>query len=180
MSIKQTNRLESLRFFLFERPLHPELFEIYNEVRIQKTGYEAQIWVTGCTHVICFFRENKTLAEVVASVDNPLPSRGQALSLPFRGEKSHEIKCLDGINYMMNMQAEVMSRRIYHRTHHELARQGAKQGLFVPFPMWMSNTLTPFTYINYEAKPNELHVLAFHAFPEALTIVKTQSIFELG
>ena len=81
---------------------------------------------------------------------------------------------------MMNMQAEVMSRLVYHTTHHELARQGTKQGLFIPFPMWMSNNLTPFTCISYEAKPNQLHILAFHAFPEALTIVKTQSIFELG
>lgn len=180
MNIKQTNQLESLRFFLYERPLHPELFEIYDDVRIFKPGYEAQIWVTGCTHVISFFRDDQTLAEVVASIDNPLPSRSQVLSLPFRGEKSHEQKRLDGINYMMNMQAEIMSPRVYHKTHHELARQGTRHGLFVPFPMWMNNSLTPFTYINYEAKPNELHILAFHAFPEALTIIKTQSIFELG
>ena len=43
----------------------------------------------------------------------------------------------------------------------------------------MSRGLTPFTFIDYEAKPTELHVFAFHAFPDDLTIVKTQSIFEL-
>ena len=35
-------------------------------------------------------------------------------------------------------------------------------------------------YIDYDAAPNSLHVFAFHAFPEDLTIIKTQSIFELG
>jgi hypothetical protein len=46
--------------------------------------------------------------------------------------------------------------------------------------MWMSHSLTPFTFVDYDAKPNELHVFTFHAFPEDLTIVKTQSIFELA
>ncbi len=180
MNIGQTQRLDSLRFFLFERPLHPELFDIYGDVRIKKPGYEAQLWVTGCTHVISFFRDSLSLVEVIASKEIPLPSRGRALSLSFRGEKAHEQKRLDGINYMMNFQTETMNPPVYHNTHQELERQGAKRGLFVPFPMWMSNSLTPFTFIDYEAKPNELHIMAFHAFPEALTIVKTQSIFELG
>ena len=65
-------------------------------------------------------------------------------------------------------------------THHELARSGAKHGLFVPFPTWMSHGLTPFTYIDYQATPNGLHVFAFHAFPDDLTVLKTQSIFEMA
>ena len=135
MSIKQTNRLESLRFFLYERPLHPELFEIYDDVKITNRVTKPRFGVTGCTHVISFFRRRSNPSlKSCANVDNPLPSRGQVLLLPFRGEKSHEQKHLDGINYMMNLQAEVMSSRVYHQTHHELARQGAKQGLFIPFP----------------------------------------------
>lgn len=180
MSIKQGQRLESLRFYLFERPLHPELFEIHDDVRLVQPEYEAQIWVTGCTHVIGFFRDSHSLVEVIAGEEVELPSRGQRLCLPFRGEKAHEQKCIDGINYMMNFQAETMSARVYHDTHHELARQGARRGLFVPFPMWMKHSLTPFTFIDPEPRPDGLHVLAFHAFPEAQTIVKTQSIFELG
>ena len=73
-----------------------------------------------------------------------------------------------------------MSEAVDSKTHHDLARLGARRGLFVPFPKWMSRSLTPFTYIDYEAKVNSLHVFAFHAFPDELTIVKTQSIFELA
>jgi hypothetical protein len=181
MSIGQIQRLESLWFYLFERPLHPELFEIYDNVRLHKGAYEADIWVTGCTHVISFHRGEHSLVEVVAGEsETPLPERGLALSLPFRGEKDHEQKRLDGINYMMNFQSETMSPAVYRKTHHELARRGNKAGLFVPFPQWRCNDLTPFTYISYDARPNDLHTMAFHAFPEAMTIVKTQSIFELG
>ncbi len=180
MSIGQKQCLSTLRFYLYDRPLHPELFDIYHDHQILKNGYEVQIWVTGCSHVIGFYRPGMSLVEVTADSDTELPQRGLLLELPFRGERDHECKRAEGINYMMNFQVETMSPGVYAKTHHDLARQGSHHGLFVPFPMWMANSLTPFTYIDYEARPNELHVFAFHAFPENLTIVKTQSIFELG
>lgn len=180
MSTDQKHRLSSLRFFLYDRPLHPELFDIYYDRNVVKHGYEAQVWVTGCSHVIGFYREGLSLVEVIADADSDLPQRGLLLELPFRGERDHERKRTEGINYMMNFQVETMSEAVYSKTHHEFAREGGRGGLFVPFPMWMANSLTPFTYIDYESKPNELHVFAFHAFPEDLTMVKTQSIFELG
>ena len=181
MSISQKQDVSSLRFLLFDRPLHPEFFDIYHDHRVVKSGYEAQIWVTGCSHVIGFFHEDNSLVEVVAGAATELPVRGRKLELPFQGEKAHEQRHADGINYMMNFQVELMSPMVYSKTHHDLARLGVQRGLFVPFPMWMSSAaLTPFTFIDYETKPNELHVFAYHAFPEDLTLVKTQSIFELG
>jgi hypothetical protein len=180
VSIGQAQSVERLRFLLYDRPLHPELFDIFHDHHILQRGYEAQIWVTGCTHVIGFYREDQSMVEVTADVDGELPQRGLLVEMPFRGERDHERKRLDGIHYMMNFQVESMSPEVYTRTHHEIARLGNRRGLFVPFPMWMSRSLTPFSYVDYEAKPNGLHVFAFHAFPADLTMVKTQSIFELG
>ena len=180
MGIGQKQSVSSLRFYLYDRPLHPELFEIYHDHHIVKGSYEAQIWVTGCTHVIGFFRDGAAMVEVTAEDNAMLPQRGRLLNMPFRGEKDHDRKRADGINYMMNFQVEVMSPAVYSRTHHELARVGAQRGLFVPFPTWRTRSLIPFSFIDYEARSNELHLFSFHAFPEDLTIVKTQSIFELG
>jgi len=179
MSIGQKQRVATLRFYLYDRPLHPELFDIYHDNHIVRENYEAQVWVTGCTHVIGFFHKGQSLVEVTADLDMILPQRGRLLELPFKGERDHERRRADGINYMMSFQVERMSAAVYTRTHHELAKLGTKRGLFVPFPTWMTRSLTPFSYLDYQAKPNELHVFAFHAFPEELTIVKTQSIFEL-
>ncbi len=181
MSISQQQRVESLRFYLYDRPLHPELFEIYHDHNIVKGSYEAQIWVTGCTHVIGFYRKDCSLVELIADGSMSLPKCGRLLEAPFRGERDHERKRTNGINYMMNFQVESMSEAVYSRTHHELAHLGAQRGLFVPFPMWMTRSpMIPFTFVDYDAKPNELHIFTFHAFPEDLTIIKTQSIFSLG
>jgi len=180
MSTRQKQNVSKLRFLLYNRPLHPELFEIFHDQTIVRESYEAQIWITGCTHVISFHRQKLSLVELMADPEADLPQRGLLLELPFRGERTHEYKRADGINYMMNFQVELMSPAVFSRTHHELARLGAKRGLFVPFPRWMNRGLTPFSYLDCDARPNELHVFAFHAFPEDLTMIRTQSIFELG
>ncbi len=180
MDVGQIQALSSLRFCLYDRALHPELFDIHHDHRIVKGGYEAQIWVTGCTHVIGFYRGKQAMVELTADRETPLPPRGLLLEMPFRGERDHERKRAEGINYMMNFQVEAMSPMVYSKTHHDLERQGAHRGVFVPFPQWTTGSLTPFSYIDYQAKPNELHVFTFHAFPADLTIVKTQSLFELS
>lgn len=180
MSISQQLNVSTLRLFVYDRAVHPELFDIYHDHRIRMEGYEAQIWVTGCSHVISFFRGDHALTQLIADCEAELPTRGRLIEMPFRGEHDHELKRPDGISYMMSFQVESMSPAVYTETHHELARLGARRGLFVPFPMWMTNSLTPFTYVDYHAKSNGLHIFTFHAFPESLTIVKTQSIFELA
>ncbi|MCB9866614.1 MAG: hypothetical protein H6816_08285 [Phycisphaerales bacterium] len=55
-----------------------------------------------------------------------------------------------------------------------------KRGLFVMFEEWEVDGIAPFTFVDYEAREHEFHVHAFHAFPESTTLLKTQSIFEVG
>ncbi len=179
MPLGQKQHVSQLQFFLYDRPLHPELFDIYQQRRVVKADYEAQVWITGISHLIGFYRGDATLVELLAESNTQLPTHGRLVALPFRGEKDQEFTHVDGIRYMMSFQVETMSARLYGRSHSELAALAARRGLFVPFPNWAVNSLTPFTYIDYEAKARELHVFAYHAFPEELTLIKTQSIFEL-
>ena len=53
--------------------------------------------------------------------------------------------------------------------------------MLVRFDEWaQGDELVPFTFIDYEARDRELHVQAFHVFPADYTILKTQSIVEIG
>ena len=47
--------VEELTFSLFQRPLHPELFQIYARRRLKTGKYEVDIWVNGCTHVVSVY-----------------------------------------------------------------------------------------------------------------------------
>ncbi len=44
----------------------------------------------------------------------------------------------------------------------------------------ITTSLAPFSFVDFDARDHEFHVHAFHAFPEELTLLKTQSIFEIG
>lgn len=179
MPLGQKQSVETLNFLLYSRALHPELFEIYHDQKIVQPMFDATIWITGCSHVITFSSLAGTLSEVMAEEQDILPERGLVACFRVRGEKQHEFRNPQGAKYMMNLQVESMSPKLYTQTHHDLARSAAKQGLFVPFPQWRANELTPFTYIDYQSTPEALHIFAFHAFPDVLTVVKTQSIYEM-
>jgi hypothetical protein len=180
MTTRQKQRVSGLQFLLYSRPLHPELFDIYHDHHLVKEHFEAHIWVTGISHIIGFYAGGSTATETIVGAAAELPKRGLVVSLPFRGERDYETKVDESISYMMSFQVERLSPRLFAKVHGDLSTEGARTGLFVPFPEWATKALMPFTFIDYQAQAQSLHVFAYHAFPEELTIVKTQSIFELA
>lgn len=180
MSVEQQQTVASLRYFLYDRPLHPELFTIHADDHLCRKAYEARLWVTGCSHVISVKANQHCLTEVLADTHCDLPERGRLVEMPLRGEKEHDTHD-DPLRYTMNFQLEQMSERVFANTHAELTRLGQTRGLFVPFPDWMSRPpLTPFSYLDYEARARHLHVFAYHAFPADLTLIKVQCIFDVA
>ena len=90
--------VEELMFSLFQRPLHPELFQIYASRKLNTGKYEAIIWVTGCTHVVSVFSGDTCLAEVVSGPGQMLPSHGLLERFQFRGPRTHKCTLSRGVN----------------------------------------------------------------------------------
>jgi len=174
-----TELLSEFKFNLYQRSLHPELFNIYRSRQFFQGDYEVIIWVTGCSHVVSVFHKTDCLTEVICNPNQMLPTRGLIERFPFRGEKSHACRWSEGLGYMMNFQVEPMSVNLYRQTHGDLVKMSKKRGIFVPYPQWTRTDLVPFSLIDYEAHHNELHLHTFHAFPEQSTIIKTQSLFTM-
>jgi hypothetical protein len=179
MPIDQQQRVGGLRFLLYSRALHPELFRIYHQDALVKRHYEAQVWVTGLSHVVGFFHARAAMTEVIARADEGLPERGRLLTMAMRGSRDRKVDHINGIRFLTSVQVEKMSERLFARTHAELYAQASRNGIFVLFPEWAGGGLAPFSYVDYDAKVRHLHVFAYHAFPDELAIIKTQSIFEL-
>lgn len=170
--------VEELTFSLFQRPLHPELFQIYAKRELKSKKYEACIWVTGCTHVATVHFGDICLSEVVSTPGQVLPQRGLIERFQFRGPRSHKCTLNRGISYMTDFQVEKMSTNLYRQSHADLKRFARNRGLFVKFPTLEVDGLPPFCYIDFEAKQKELHVHTFAAYPDQVTMIKTQSLFE--
>ena len=106
--------VEELEFSLFQRPLHPELFQIYAGRNLKTERYEAIIWVTGCTHVASVFADDICLSEVISTPTQLLPNQGLIERFPFRGPRSHKCSISRGVSYMTDFQVEKMSSNLYN------------------------------------------------------------------
>lgn len=169
--------IEELSFSLFQRPLHPELFNIYASRRLKSDKYEALIWVTGCTHVVSVFAGDVTLAEVISTPTQMLPERGLIERFQFHGPRSHKCTLSKNVSYMTDFQVERLSANLYRQSFTDLERFGRDRGVFVRFPELEIDGLQPFCYVDFEARKTELHIHTFAAYPDQIAIVKTQSLF---
>ena len=172
--------ISELNFCIFNRALHPELFNIYASRRFYQSDYEVIIWVTSYGHVVGVFKKNNCVTELICPPEQLLPKRGLIEQFPFRGEKNHQCRWAKGLGYMMNLQAEQMSANLFRQCHSDLTKAGKKRGMFVSFNQASQGELAPFSYLDYEARQNELQLHTYHAFPDQQAILKTQSLVSLG
>jgi hypothetical protein len=171
---------QELCYRLYDRPLHPELFQIYQGKQITRDLYSATLWITGCSHVIQFTTGDDTLTEFVGPIPKELRDREHLHGFQFRGEKNIEDIFEDRIVYFMSSQVERMSQAVLIRTHRDLWTHGSSNRLFEAFPPTGEEEFQPFALLDYETLMRELHITAFHCFPAEKIILKTQSIFEVA
>lgn len=181
MSQMQLGTLQAvdLNLYLFDRPLHPELFHHYADFRVRQGRYYADIWITGLSHVVTVTLGDRSITEVVSGQQEVLPTRGVLTRFRIKGERDAERQTSDGWRYMVSSQIETMVEPLYKSVHHDLLRHALKRGWYYPYEQLADGEMMAFSYLDHEARDREFHIHAFHAFPQSHTLVKTQSIIEL-
>jgi hypothetical protein len=135
----------------------------------------------GLSHVVTLQSAGRCVTEATTDDVEVLPQNGLVMSFQFRGERDHLEDFDDGMRYILSSQVERMNQNLFHASHRDLLRYASNRGVLVSFDDWAEEAeLAPFTFIDYEARNRELHVQAFHVFPADYTILKTQSIVEVG
>jgi hypothetical protein len=178
---KTVQRVADLKFVLYRRPLHPELFHIYQSRHLERAAYQADIWVMGLSHVVTVQSNGRCVTEVTTDDVEVLPHNGLVTTFQFRGERDHLESFDDGMRYILSTQVERMNQNLFHASHRDLLAYAATRGILCRFDEWAeADGLAPFSFVDFEARDRELHVQSFHAYPPDYTIVKTQSIIEVG
>lgn len=182
MELDQTvQRVADLKFVLYNRALHPELFRIHKNRRLERAAYQADIWVTGLSHVVTVHSGGRYVTEVTTDDVEVLPHNGLITSFQFRGERDHMESFDDGMQYILSTQVERMNQNLFHASHRDLLRYASSRGILVEYEEWMEpDGLVPFSFVDFEMRDQELHVQSFHVFSSDYTILKTQSIVEVG
>jgi len=170
--------ISELTFSLYQRSLHPELFTILSQRHLKTANYEVFIWATGSSHVVSVFTRDLCLSELISAPGQMLPKRGLVERFQFRGQRNHKCTLSRGLNYMTDFQVEKMSPNLYHQSCIDLQRFARNRGMFVKSQDVSEDGFEPFSYIDFEARKDEFHLHTFHAFPEQVTIIKTQSLFD--
>jgi hypothetical protein len=169
-----------LSLYLFDRGLHPELFRHFADYRVTQGRYYADVWIVGLSHVVTVSCGSRSMTELIAVESDLIPTRGILSRFRFKGERDFERDGPEGWRYLVSSQIEQMEEPLYKSVHTDLVRHGARRGRFVMYEHWADGELSPFSLVEHEARDGEFHVYAYHAFPHERTLVKTQTIFEIG
>ncbi|MBI1827198.1 MAG: DUF2617 family protein [Planctomycetes bacterium] len=173
-------RVEELLFCLYHRAIHPELFDIRRVKRLNLARYQAEIWVCELAHVITVKAGKQVVTELIAGENGLLPKAGLVTSFRFRGERDHSQDFDDGFKYILSTQVERLTPPLFPATHRDYVHYAQNRGIYLQFDEKTIDGLAPFSFVDFDARDHELHIHAFHAFPEEQTLLKTQSIFEIG
>ena len=170
--------VDQLLFRLYDRALHPELFEIMAQRQVMHNGQTLTVRMTPTGHVLEWTDGSITLSEVIATADQLLPTQGRKLAYRFQGESRGKWVHPNGVRYEAAMQLEFMSPEVFAHEHDELLADGHKRGLLVHYRHTMRVGLNPLGYVSIEVLPTGLSITAFHTYPDELAMVKTQSLIE--
>lgn len=174
-------RSGGLTLLLYQRTLHPELFNILATEQVSRRAYEADIWLVEGGHVISFTAGKNTLTEVIVTNNDPLTERGLLQTIPCRGEKYHEMTAPGGnIRYMISTQEEQLTQTLYDATKHEIQTYAAKRELMTAETAPTAETSGTLSVLDIERRSHELLVQSFHLFDENQMVIKTQAIIEVA
>jgi len=167
-----------LVFHLYDRPLHPELFDTLAQRAVRRDDYDLTVRITRTGHALSWQTRTAHLTEVTAAADLPLPDYRAKFRHRVRGEHCTTLALSPALHYQTSFQVESLPEEIYLHVHDEILRDGSKRGLLHNFQPNHRLALSPLGFVTVEAWAGCLLVSSFHTFPGEFTVVKTQSLIE--
>lgn len=171
--------VSELVYHLFERSIHPELFQVQQREVIRQPEYVAEVAVCEFGHCVSLRVNNGTMTEVLARRSQDFPEQNRLMHRRVKGSRDETRRLSSGIMYHMSYQVEKLAPEIFLNLHEELlsdCRQAPISHCFCS-----QNRLAPaaLSFIQTDVWPKSLLIHSFHTFPDDCAIVKTQSLFEL-
>lgn len=171
--------VSELIFHVYERALHPELFQVYGQAAVNHVRYSAVVRICEAGHWVTLNCGDQTISEVCTSRHQLLPEHGRRVASRLRGHRDESSRFGQDIMYHASFQLERLNPDVYLRLHEELLIDCNGARLAFQFPGTNRFAPGPLSLIQVEASYDCLGLHTFHTFPENCAIVKTQSLFEV-
>ena len=180
MGVSQNpSRVAELNFRIFDRNLHPDWFATRAFRRVTRETWEADIRVVAGGHAIIWRSGAIRLTEWLAGPESLLPEFGQTFDSPVKRERSARMQPGGGVDYQTCFEVERLDREVFAHLAEELRLDNTPGDLIHQFASTNRLSPSPMTRIHIEPRVRGLTVHTFHTFPDELSIVRTQSLFEL-
>lgn len=172
--------IAELVFHVYERSLHPELFEIYAERRFAIGEHRVTLRLCDTGHMLEIGHGDHAIAELTTTAEHALPKHKRVLDRKLRGCQ-HEAAGFDWkLQYQTSYQLEQLDATIFRQCHEEMQQDTRTADLAFCAPAPGRFGMGPISLLRVDANSTGLLVHAFHTFPECRAIVKTQSLFEFA
>ena len=176
----KSSNVQFFRLMLYNRPLHPELFDLQQRVSQKVGDYEFENWLFPAGHVIRFQVGGMCLTETVIERGDHLPETGLVHALPCFGEKDYTmVPPKDArINYVTTVQTEALTDNLYQATFRELIDFAAESDAMTY--RWQDAEGSPcVSIIDSQKYKREYHMQSYHLLGSNGMVLRTQSIFEM-
>ncbi|MFM8272114.1 MAG: DUF2617 family protein [Gemmata sp.] len=170
-------KVADIVFRLYDRPLHPELFESVAARTAERDGARLTARLTRTGHALSWAAPDAHLEEVIALAGADLPGAGVRVAHRLDRGQCGRAEA-PGVRYQVASQVEVLEPEQFVHAHAELLADGARKGLVFHCRENNRVGLSPLGVVIVAALPGCLSVNSFHTFPEEFAIVKTQSLIE--
>lgn len=170
-------RVADVVFRLYDRPLHPELFDAVASRTVARDSQRLTVRLTRTGHTLSWTDGTAYLEEVTATAEQELPDAGVRLAHRFDGECRGRC-AFAGVAYQTLAHVELLEPEPFVHLHAELAADGERKGLVYHCKAGNRVGLSPLGVVIVEALPKCLSVTAFHTFPDEFAVLKTQSLIE--
>jgi hypothetical protein len=162
---------------VYNRALHPELFDLQARRTDRHGDYEVEMWATPGGHVVRFNFAGQTLTETVIERGDHLPETGLIHALPCVGEKDYEMQPTGKLGFVTTIQTETLSDNLYNATLREMHDFARETGALAY--EWVDDNGVPcLTVLDSQKYRREFHIQSYHLYGNSGVVLRTQSIFE--
>ncbi len=172
--------VQFFRLMLYNRPLHPELFDLQGRSAFRTADYEVENWLTPAGHVLRFQVGKECMTEAVIERGDHLPETGLVHALPCFGEKdyNHTAPKESRIGYVTTVQTEALTDNLYAATLREM-QDFAEEANCISHTWTEGDGAPCLSMLDCQKYKKEYHVQTYHLLGATGMVLRTQSIFEM-
>ncbi len=170
-------KASELTYFLYERRIPDEAFEIFRSRRVEREHFVADVWITGAGHVLRFDAFDKAFTEVVAAASGSLPSENVIESAGLILRDFTFARNEPRFRYQVSSRKLVIGDEADYEEKHSEIEEMKSGGLFFAFPATDGARLAAFTSVAVSDAPFAIETV--HAYPAETTLIYTRTKIDL-